>query len=614
MAGMTILSRFRFRSRTPDTAPPPDPEQSPSAGPNAPAPGSHPEPAEPAEPEPEPAEPAEPAEPEPAAVGAIAALEQESPFPGQAAVLRGAILATQIFVALALLILLAGHYPLPPDPEPDPAAQEWQAMQAADEATLGSYGWLDQEQGIVHIPIRDAMKIMASQHQEGGSLGYNDVEEGQAIFQGEVSHRDFQACRTCHYTDPARGILVGPNLAGVDDRAPTRVPGLSAEEYLRQSIIRHDDFVVEGFEEGLMISIVGEDFGNILSDREIDSLVAYLMTLSESTIAETEAEPTPTPIPTPRIGEEISPDTSQPDTRLLAADDGFSFQPVEGWLASYVDGKVVIRPSDAGYNNGPIIAMNTGTLKDLNFPNVSTSKLTTTEKLFDALLERFALETHAVTLTSVATVSIGGHQGRLARLSGWGLGDIETDINGRFAIVMIDEDSDPAPGAGNRSAADGDEEAASPRLFVMMGLATPPTAWNVDAEFEQVLQSVQFGDSQASSGYDVPFPAPLPLPPDSRSEPTEPDREKGPRFACVHCHVTHNEEMLHESNPSCASCHSGTPYQRHCVDCHSIHDVSIPHVPHNPGCTTCHSHGIPGDGVDIQRALVTFLAYLFHEI
>lgn len=568
-------------------------------------------------------------------------------MPGQAAVLRGTILATQIFVALALLILLAGHYPLPPDAKPDPAAQEWQAMQAADEATLGSYGWADQEQGIVRIPIRDAMKIMASQHQEGEALGYNDVEEGQAIFQGEVSHRDFQACRTCHYTDPARGILVGPNLAGVADRAPTRVPDLSAEEYLRQSIIRHDDFVVEGFEEGLMISIVGEDFGNILSDREIDSLVAYLMTLSESTIAETEAKPTPTPIPTPRIGEEIPPDTSQPDARLLAADDGFSFQPVEGWLASSVDGKVVIRPQDAGYNNGPIIAMNTGTLNDLNFPNVSTSKLTTTEKLFDALLERFALETHAVTLTSVAETSIGGHQGRIATLSGWGLGDIETDINGRFAIVMIDEDSDADTGA-----ADEEEEAASPRLFVMMGLATPPTAWNVDAEFEQVLQSVQFGDSQASSGYDVPLKqygntldilpvsgacphfheggsllhAPPPSLPEATTpaqpaqparlaEPTEPaDREKGPRFACVHCHITHNEEMLHESNPSCASCHSGTPYQRHCVDCHSIHDVSIPHVPHNPGCATCHSHGIPGDGVDIQRALVTFLAYLFHEI
>jgi len=70
-------------------------------------------------------------------------------------------------------------------------------------------------------------------------------------------------------------VLVGPSLAGVATRAQTRVPGLSAEAYLRQSILDPNAYVVEGFAEGQMLTNLGE----ILTPGQVDDLVAYLLAL-----------------------------------------------------------------------------------------------------------------------------------------------------------------------------------------------------------------------------------------------------------------------------------------------------------------------------------------------
>jgi hypothetical protein len=67
-------------------------------------------------------------------------------------------------------------------------------------------------------------------------------------------------------------VVVGPSLAGVGERAATRVPGQSARDYLRTSIVMPDSYVVEGFDPGRMPS----NWGDVLSDAEIDALVDYL--------------------------------------------------------------------------------------------------------------------------------------------------------------------------------------------------------------------------------------------------------------------------------------------------------------------------------------------------
>ncbi len=51
--------------------------------------------------------------------------------------------------------------------------------------------------------------------------------------------------------------------------------GKSAEEFLRESILNPDAVVTEGFTPGVMY----QNYGNDLTEQEIDDLVAFLLTL-----------------------------------------------------------------------------------------------------------------------------------------------------------------------------------------------------------------------------------------------------------------------------------------------------------------------------------------------
>jgi cytochrome c2 len=68
---------------------------------------------------------------------------------------------------------------------------------------------------------------------------------------GDVLFHTFQpgagiACTGCHRVD-SDDRLIGPGLKSIGIRAQTRVPGLSAQDYIRTSIIHPSAFVVEGY-------------------------------------------------------------------------------------------------------------------------------------------------------------------------------------------------------------------------------------------------------------------------------------------------------------------------------------------------------------------------------
>jgi mono/diheme cytochrome c family protein len=91
---------------------------------------------------------------------------------------------------------------------------------------------------------------------------------GQAVF--------LQAgCVACHTVSGISTGNIGPVLDGLASRAADTVSGLSAEEYIRQSILEPDAFVVAGFAEGIM----PQTFGTTLSEEQISDLVAFLLTL-----------------------------------------------------------------------------------------------------------------------------------------------------------------------------------------------------------------------------------------------------------------------------------------------------------------------------------------------
>lgn len=89
---------------------------------------------------------------------------------------------------------------------------------------------------------------------------------GRAVFKAR--------CARCHAAS-GDGVVVGPSLAGIASRAGTRIEGMDAEGYIRDSILDPGSYTVEGFPKGLMPPEGFEDLG----DEELDDLVAYLLTL-----------------------------------------------------------------------------------------------------------------------------------------------------------------------------------------------------------------------------------------------------------------------------------------------------------------------------------------------
>ena len=109
---------------------------------------------------------------------------------------------------------------------------------------------------------------------EGGSAPTaGDAAAGEALFAQTLIGTQ-AGCATCHSLEPDV-VMVGPSMAGVAAVAGSRVPGLSAEEYLRQSIVEPDAYVVDGFAQGLMPAALATE----LSERQLNDLVAYLLTL-----------------------------------------------------------------------------------------------------------------------------------------------------------------------------------------------------------------------------------------------------------------------------------------------------------------------------------------------
>jgi mono/diheme cytochrome c family protein len=64
----------------------------------------------------------------------------------------------------------------------------------------------------------------------------------------------------------------GPSLNTLGPAARTYRPGRPPEDYIRESIVNPDAYLVKGFRRGVM----PRDYGERLSKPELDALVAYL--------------------------------------------------------------------------------------------------------------------------------------------------------------------------------------------------------------------------------------------------------------------------------------------------------------------------------------------------
>lgn len=129
------------------------------------------------------------------------------------------------------------------------------------------------------IPLFD--KTITFYERQTFSLSYSDASLGSDPIAGrklyyETSLGTNAGCRICHSLEPGQ-TLVGPSFAGLAERAADRIPGMSAEEYIRQSILDPDAYVVDGFPAGQMVPNLDE----VLSEQQINDLIAFLMTIKE---------------------------------------------------------------------------------------------------------------------------------------------------------------------------------------------------------------------------------------------------------------------------------------------------------------------------------------------
>ena len=100
------------------------------------------------------------------------------------------------------------------------------------------------------------------------------VTAGRALFT-EASLGSNAGCSICHSLGDE--VKVGPPLGNIGVIAESRVPGVSAEDYLRDSILEPDAYIVDGYPGGQMVP----DYERRLSTQEINALVAFMLSLKE---------------------------------------------------------------------------------------------------------------------------------------------------------------------------------------------------------------------------------------------------------------------------------------------------------------------------------------------
>lgn len=100
------------------------------------------------------------------------------------------------------------------------------------------------------------------------------VDESTPEGRGQVVFFN-QGCTACHAVSGISTGNIGPVLDGLGSRAGSQVANLSAEEYILQSILDPDAYVVPGFAPGVM----PQNFGELISEGDLNDLVAFLLSL-----------------------------------------------------------------------------------------------------------------------------------------------------------------------------------------------------------------------------------------------------------------------------------------------------------------------------------------------
>lgn len=110
---------------------------------------------------------------------------------------------------------------------------------------------------------------------DAAESGGANVANGEKLFrQTVIGSASAPGCITCHSLEEGV-VLVGPSHYDIAIRSEGVVPGMSVEDYIRQSIVEPNAHITEGYAEGVMYQNYGEE----LPAPNIDDIVAFMLTL-----------------------------------------------------------------------------------------------------------------------------------------------------------------------------------------------------------------------------------------------------------------------------------------------------------------------------------------------
>lgn len=104
----------------------------------------------------------------------------------------------------------------------------------------------------------------------GGSTNDETIRAGRELY--ETGGASGIPCATCHTLDGTP--LVGPSFQGLSERAGLRIPGMSAEEYIHQSILNPGAYIVEGYQNSM-----NSTYAQFFSEEDINNLTAFLLSI-----------------------------------------------------------------------------------------------------------------------------------------------------------------------------------------------------------------------------------------------------------------------------------------------------------------------------------------------
>ncbi len=79
-----------------------------------------------------------------------------------------------VFIAVSCIILISGVLPVQPSVQPL-EGYSYSELEVEDELVLGTYGWVNREEGVVAIPLDQALDLVAAE-----GLPTREQADGQA--------------------------------------------------------------------------------------------------------------------------------------------------------------------------------------------------------------------------------------------------------------------------------------------------------------------------------------------------------------------------------------------------------------------------------------------------